>query len=55
MPEECLPIPDKPRGRLSYTINNASSGARVEVLLKARAFRIVKMAVHSPTGVLNWT
>ena len=42
MPYECLPYPGKPRGRLSYTIGDAS-GVRVEVLLKGHAFRIVKM------------
>jgi len=52
MPDECLPIPGKPRGRLSYTINNEPSGAKVEVLLKAQAFRIVKLALHDRAGFL---
>ena len=52
MPNECLPVPGKPRGRLSYTISNDASGAKIEVLLKSRAFRIVKIAVHSRTGDL---
>ena len=51
MPKECLPVEGKPRGRLSYTITS-SSGAKVEVLLKAKAFRIIKMAVFSRTGHL---
>ena len=53
MPDECLPVPGKPRGRLSYTISNDASGAKVEVLLKARAFRIVRVAIMSPTGDLD--
>ena len=53
MPDECLPVPGKPRGRLSYTITNDASGAKVEVLLKAKAFRIVRVAILSPTGDLD--
>ena len=52
MPKECLPVDGKPRGRLSYTITS-SSGAKVEVLLKAKAFRIVKIAVVSRAGHLE--
>jgi len=52
MPAECCPDPGKPRGRLSYTITNEASGAKVEVLLKARAFRIVRLAILSRTGGL---
>eukprot|EP00435_Cladocopium_sp_Y103_P018958 s3509_g4.t1 len=40
------------RGRLSYTIGNPS-GAKVEVLLKGRAFRIVKIGVHDKQGDLT--
>lgn len=53
MPAECLPVEGKPRGRLSYTITNEASGAKVEVLLKAKAFRIVKIARFSKTGYLD--
>ena len=52
MPAECLPVEGKPRGRLSYTITDEASGAKVEVLLKARAFRIVKIARFSKKGYL---
>ena len=52
MPDECLPDPGKTRGRLSYTTTNEASGAKVEVLLKARAFRIVRLAILSTTGGL---
>ena len=51
MPEECLPHDGK-RGRLSYTISNEASGAKVEVLLKGRAFRISKLARFDKTGYL---
>ena len=53
MPAECLPVEGNPRGRLSYTITNESSGAKIEVLLKAKAFRIVKIARFSKTGHLD--
>ena len=48
MPHECLP--GKSRGRLSYTICNDCTGAKVEVLLKQRAFRISKIARFTKTG-----
>ena len=51
MPEECLPCDGK-RGRLSYTIYNEASGAKVEVLLKGRAFRISKLARFDKKGYL---
>ena len=50
MPEECMP-PEK-RGKLSYTIQNSKTTAKVEVLLKHQAFRVVKIAVVDPTGAL---
>eukprot|EP00438_Fugacium_kawagutii_P030696 Skav213050 [mRNA] locus=scaffold364:31684:34669:+ [translate_table: standard] len=50
MPAECLPPNESKRGRLSYTISNDASGARVEVLLKARAFRVVKMSPFDQHG-----
>lgn len=53
MPKECMPVEGKKRGRLSYTIEDGSSGAKVEVLLKGKAFRIVKISVTSPTGSLK--
>lgn len=46
-----MPVPGKTRGRLSYTVGD-QSGVRVEVLLKGRAFRIVKMPKNSD-GNLN--
>ncbi|CAL1128775.1 unnamed protein product [Cladocopium goreaui] len=42
MPEHALPQGYR-KGRLSYTISSPTSKARVEVLLKQRAFRIVKI------------
>ena len=53
MPAECLPLEGQKRGRLSYTITNSSTGAKVEVLLKAKAFRIVKMAPFDKDGYLE--
>ena len=50
MPEECMP-PAK-RGKLSYTIQNSKTAAKVEVLLKHQAFRVVKIAVVDPNGTL---
>ena len=50
MPAECFP-PGK-RGKLSYTINDPVSSARVEVLLKGRAFRLIKLGV-SENGFLD--
>ena len=50
MPSECLPVEGQKRGRLSYTITNAPTGAKVEVLLKAKAFRVVKMAPFDKNG-----
>ena len=41
---EAMPQMEK-RGRLSYTITSSRTKARVEVLLKGKAFRIVKMGV----------
>ena len=52
MPEECKPMEGKKRGQLSYTIENAKTGAKIEVLLKGKAFRIVRIAVLKPTGAL---
>ena len=53
MPMECMPVEGKKRGRLSYTIEDGKSGAKVEVLLKGKAFRIVKISVISPNGSLK--
>ena len=50
MPAECLP--KGKRGRLSYTIHNEASGARVEVLLKGKAFRVVKLGCDQ-NGILE--
>ena len=52
MPEECFPVGTK-RGRLSYTIYNEASGAKVEVLLKAKAFRVVKIGLFDKNGGLG--
>ena len=52
MPEECLPVGTK-RGRLSYTIYNEATGAKVEVLLKGKAFRISKIALFDRNGGLG--
>ena len=53
MPAECLPTSVK-RGKLSYTIDNMpKSTAKVEVLLKKQAFRIVKISVLDPKGNLS--
>ena len=39
-----MPLPARPqsekRGRLSYTVTSPTTGCKVEVLLKGRAFRI---------------
>ena len=48
MPEECMP-PEK-RGKLSYTIQNSKTAAKVEVLLKHKAFRVVKISVVDHNG-----
>lgn len=53
MPQECMPHDEQKRGRLSYTISNDASGAKVEVLLKGRAFRIVRMAPFDKDGYLE--
>ncbi len=42
MPERALPQSFR-KGRLSYTIIAPSSGAKIEVLLKQKAFRITKV------------
>ncbi len=47
-----MPVEGKKRGRLSYTIENAKTGAKIEVLLKGKAFRIVRIAVVKPNGAL---
>ena len=46
-----MPAKGKKRGRLSYTIDNPSTGAKVEVLLKGKAFRIIKMSVVDQNGI----
>ncbi|CAL1166175.1 unnamed protein product [Cladocopium goreaui] len=48
MPEECMP-PEK-RGKLSYTIQNSKTAAKVEVLLKHKAFHVVKISVVDHNG-----
>ena len=46
MPIEALPQGPR-KGKLSYTVSSPETGAKVEVLLKQKAFRIVKQ------GMLN--
>lgn len=47
MPPDALP-PRARKGRLSYTVDAPGlGGAKIEVLLKQRAFRIIK------TGIVN--
>lgn len=46
MPTDALPQGVR-KGKLSYTVTSAESGAKVEVLLKQKAFRVVKL------GILN--
>lgn len=41
MPEEALPQGQR-KGKLSYTIVSPVTNAKIEVLLKGKAFRIVK-------------
>ena len=41
MPEEALPTRGR-KGKLSYTVSSENE-AKVEVLLKGRAFRIIRM------------
>ena len=42
MPIEALPQGTR-KGRLSYTVTSAQTGAKIEVHLKGKAFRIVKV------------
>lgn len=42
MPAEALPQADR-KGRLSYTVVSPVTGAKVEVLLKHKAFRVSKI------------
>lgn len=42
MPEEALPQGPR-KGKLSYTIVSTATNAKIEVLLKGKAFRIVKV------------
>ena len=51
MPAELLPS-GKRRGRLSYTVEDKASGAKIEVLLKHHAFRVVRCAEKTPSGIL---
>ena len=51
MPAELLPS-GKRRGRLPYTVQDQASGAKIEVLLKHRAFRVVCCAEKTPSGIL---
>ena len=46
MPTDALPQGVR-KGRLSYTVTSAETGAKIEVLLKQKAFRIVRQ------GILN--
>ena len=42
MPESAKPHATR-KGRLSYTVTSPTTGAKVEVLIKGKAFRIIKM------------
>ena len=53
MPADALPAAGKKRGKLSYTIEDPGSVAKVEVLLKHQAFRVVRVAEASPSGSLR--
>ena len=46
MPAEAHPQSAK-RGRLSYTLTSSRTGAKIEVLLKQKAFRISKIGQDS--------
>ena len=45
MPQMALPQGFR-KGRLSYTIASSTTGAKLEVLLKQKAFRIVAIGEH---------
>ena len=51
MPKEALPQHQR-KGKLSYTVTSPETGAKIEVLLKGRAFRITKVGSHN--GHLMW-
>lgn len=53
MPEEAMPQGPR-KGRLSYTVTNATTGAKVEVLLKQRAFRLVKVGMQNGCLLETW-
>ena len=52
MPQLAMPQGFR-KGRLSYTVTSAATGAKVEVLLKQKAFRIIVMGQHE--GVSTWS
>lgn len=54
MPTEALPQGAR-KGRLSYTVTSPSTGAKVEVLLKQRAFRISRVGAKNGRFELNKT
>ena len=51
MPQLAMPQGFR-KGRLSYTVTSAT-GAKVEILLKQKAFRIISMGQHE--GVSTWS
>ena len=48
MPQAAQPQQER-KGKLSYTVCSKSTGAKVEVLLKGKAFRVVKCG-NGPDG-----
>ena len=51
MPKDALPQGPR-KGRLSYTVTSTQAGAKIEVHLKGKAFRITKVGSHD--GFLGW-
>ena len=50
LPSECLPLPDQEcKGKYSFTLAS-HSGAKIEVLLRSRAFFVKKLGAGAP----NW-
>ena len=59
MPAAAYPLADRVnRAKHSYTVEDQSSGARIEVLLRARAFFVKKLGPEAPAdstlGHVSW-
>ena len=46
MPHEALPQHHR-KGKLTYTVTSAETGAKVEVHLKGKAFRVIKVGTRN--------